>query len=161
MKRLQAAVALLLIGLVSAGCPGLRPDLVVTSLTTNGTPTVNADNSAEVPILVVVRNNGTASAGIFKVSVQYTVNSQTFVVAFTVAGQTDIWYPWTDAALAPGEQVMFAGTLTFHPSLHNVTVSLEAVADSTDGDEFIPATGRVLESDETNNVSSPVEVDLP
>ena len=143
--------------------PGIgRPDLVVSSLTT-GTPSINANNSVEVPVRAVIRNQGTATAtNLFKNSMHYTNPAgQTFVVAFTVSGQSDIWYPWTSAPLAAGAEKVFSGKITFHPSVHGVNVSLHGLADSCSGDEFMPEHCRVLESNEGNNRSSVVPIFLP
>ncbi|MEN8182477.1 MAG: CARDB domain-containing protein [Myxococcota bacterium] len=138
-----------------------QPDLVVTTIESDGTPIVNADNSAEVPIQVVVRNQGSAAADVFKTAVDYTGSQGTFVVAFTVPGQTDIWYPHTSGSLAAGAEESFAGILTFHPSVHGETLGLHAVADSCSGDEFMPDYCRVQESDEANNRSDSLTVVVP
>ena len=144
---------------LAVGCGD--PDLVVTTLESTGSPTINAENSVELPIRVVVRNQGDAGAGIFKVATEYTGSQGTFVVAFTVPGQSDIWYPYTSSTLAAGADTAFSGKVTFNPSIHGETVSLKAIADSCSGDEFMPAYCRVEESDETNNESAPLSASLP
>lgn len=138
----------------------LPPDLVVTLLEATGPATVNAQGSAELPIRVRVRNQGDLAAGIFKVSVDYTRVGGTFVVAFTVPGEANLWYPHTDVLLPGGDEVTFDGILTFHPTVHG-EVSLTAYADSCSGDEFMPDYCRVSESDETNNESAAIVVILP
>lgn len=144
---------------------GCAADLVVTDLHTTGTPTVNSDNSVEVPVQVVVENQGQGSAAMFKVAMTYTggviAPSREFIVAFDVPGQSSGWYPFTDGPLAPGASVIFDGKLIFHPEEHNTTVSLSAMADSCAGDELMPTFCRVRESDETNNKSTPISVQLP
>ena len=141
------------------------PDLVVTSLKTTGSPSVNANDSVEVPIAVVVRNQGGTPAGIFKVAIEYTGGaispSSTFVVRFTVLGQSGSFYPFTTAALAADADRVFEGTITFNPAERGVTVSITATADSCAGDEFVPEYCRVEESDEGNNTSDPSAVRLP
>lgn len=101
-----------------------KSDLVVTDLRTTGPPTVNDRNSVEVPVQAVVRNQGNAPAGIFKVAAAYTdpATGRSNVVSFTVPGQSSVWYPYTSANLSPGDQVTFNGNLTFNSSLHGVTV---------------------------------------
>ena len=144
--------------------PGLgKPDLIVTALAVAGTPTINPlNNSVEVPIRAVIKNQGTQSANIFKASTEYTnAAGQTFTVAFTVPGQTSIWYPYTTAPLPAGDSIAFSGKVTFHPSVHNTEVELKAIADSCSGDEFMPPYCRVDESIETNNKSSGVVIMLP
>lgn len=164
MKIGKLTLLIACVGLLLSGCVG-KPDLVVTTLETTGPPTVNAENQVEVPIRVVVKNEGNAAAGIFKVATEYTGGtiepSRTFVVAFTVPGQSDIWYPHTSGSLAAGSTVNFAGKVTFNPGEHGVTVSLKATADSDSGDEFMPAYCRVEESNEDNNESTLISVSLP
>jgi hypothetical protein len=139
----------------------LGTDLVVTTLETTGPPTVNPEGSVELPIRVEVKNQGDAAAGIFKVATEYTGPQGTFVVAFTVPGQSSSWYPYTSASLAAGSVVNFAGKVTFRPKLRGVTVSLKATADSCSGDEFMPDYCRVEESNEGNNEATAISVSLP
>ncbi len=138
-----------------------EPDLVVTRLVITGPTTVNSENKVEVPISVTVKNQGLMTAGTFKVSTSYTGARGTFTVAFTVYGQNSLWYPWTTNPLPAGNEVTFSGKVTFHPSVHNETVSLAALADSCSGDEFVPSYCRVKESGESNNWSSSVSLYLP
>lgn len=145
--------------LFAAGCAST--DLVVTRWETTGPATVDGSNHAVVPVRVVVRNQGTAAAGKFKVCTNYQGTQGNFAVAFTVPGQTDIWYPYTSSPLSGGDEVTFAGNLTFHPSVHNETVTVKATADCCSGDEFMPDYCRVQESDETNNDSPNISVALP
>ena len=144
---------------------GCAPNLIVTDLHVTGTPVINAENSFEVPVLVTVQNQGDGSADVFKVSTEYTGGTidpaREFVVAFTVPGQTDIWYPFTSGNLAPGDQVTYNGNVIFHPAEHGVEISLTATADSCSGDEFMPVYCRVDESDETNNKSTAILLTLP
>ena len=158
---MRTGLVLIAVALASIGLCGCKPDLVVSSLEATGSPTVNAANSVEVPIRVVVRNQGSESAGVFKTCTEYTSAGRSYQVAFTVPGQTDIWCPHTSASLASGSNVTFNGKVTFHPSLHGVTVTLTATADSCAGDEFTPAYCRVDESNETNNKSSAISLSLP
>lgn len=140
---------------------GCTPDLVVSSLETTGPPSVNAENSVEVPIRVVVENQGTGTAGDFKTCVHYTDADETFSVSFTVPGQDDLWYPYTNAPLNADAETTFSGIVTFHPSVHDQTVSLHATADCCGGNEFMPDACRVDESDEDNNQSETISVSLP
>lgn len=155
--------AVAIINIISEPVTTGLPDLVVRSLEVTGTAMINTDNSVEIPVRVTIQNQGTAAAGIFKTSMAYTSSVSTFVVEFTVPGQSDMWYPHTSAPLGTGSAgiVVFDGMLTFHPSLHNENVSLVATADSCSGDEFMPDYCRVNESDEGNNDSSAINVFLP
>jgi hypothetical protein len=164
MKIRQLAQLIVCMFLLLCGCVAY-PDLVVNTLETTGSPTVNSENRVEVPIRVVVKNQGSASAGIFKVATEYTGGkidpTRTFVVAFNVPSQSDFWYPRTSSSLAAGSTVTFAGKAIFNSGEHGVTVSLKATADSCSGDEFMPAYCRVEESNEGNNASAPISVSLP
>jgi uncharacterized protein YkwD len=135
-------------------------DLVVTRLERTGSPTLRGD-VIEVPIRVVVRNQGTSAAGTFKVSTEYTArgDSRAYAVAFTVPGQTDIWYPRI-LSLAAGRDITLNGKVSFLNSLRGREVSLQAIADSCSGDEFMPPYCRVRESNESNNRSTPITLSL-
>lgn len=161
MRILKLAVLVVCVSLLIGACDSGSPDLVVTTLETTGTPTVNVENSVELPIRVVVKNQGSAAAGVSKVAVEYTRAGGTFVVAFTVPGQADIWYPHTSASVPAEGEETFSGLLTFHPSIHGETVTLKAIADSCSSDEFMPDYCRVEESDEGNNGSAAISVALP
>lgn len=137
------------------------PDLVVVVLQTTGAPTVNANGDVEVPLRVVVRNQGNAAAVIFKVPIVCTIDSKEVEVAFTVPGQGDGRYPYTDAPLAAGAKVDLVGKVVCPSSLRGQKVSLKAVADGCADDELVPAYCRVLESDEDNNESTAISILLP
>jgi len=145
------------------------PDLIVTTWRTTG-PAVRGyaglatalfAGDFEVPFQVVVKNQGSLPASIFKVSVSYTGPDGTFVAPFTVPGQKDNWYPYTSAPLAAGASVTFEGKVILSARLQGSTVSLRALADSCAGEERMPKYCRVEESDEGNNESAPVSVSLP
>lgn len=160
MKYFAVCLALVLGILFFAGCNG-KPDLIVTGISLNGSAIINSQGSVELPIKVTVKNQGSGSAGIFKISVEYTSPQGTYVVAFSVPGQSNIWYPYTTASLAGGASISFAGKLIFHPAVRGVSVTLRATADSCSGDEFMPDYCRVDESNETNNISAPLSTVLP
>ena len=161
-KRISVVVVALCALVLLPACPTGDPDLVAV-IDTIGSPTVNAAGSVELPVRVVVSNIGTGGARTFKVSVSYSevADPGGFVVAFTVPGQTNNWYPMTSSTLAAGASVTFDGILTFHPSVRGVSVDITALADSCSGDEFAPAFCRVEESDETNNESNTITEALP
>ncbi|MCL4302259.1 MAG: choice-of-anchor D domain-containing protein [Anaerolineae bacterium] len=139
-----------------------QPDLVVSALDFNGPAQINRrSGEIEVPIRLAVRNHGNAEAGLFKVSTDYTGPNGTFVVAFTVPGQNNIWYPFTNTPLPPGDEVVFAGVVTFSANMQGQNVSLTGLADSCSGDEFMPPACRVEESREDNNLSQPISLALP
>lgn len=138
-----------------------EPDLVVTTLEATESPVINRQGNIAVPVRVVVQNQGNAAADVFKVAMQFTGSRGTFAVAFTVPEQSGIWYPFTRAPLAPGDEVTFEGVVTFLAANAGETVALQAFADSCSGDEFMPVYCRVEESDEDNNQSDVIEITLP
>lgn len=139
-----------------------KPDLVVTTFEKTGNPSINpTSGSVEVPVRVIVKNQGVASAGIFKVCTEYTGPNGSYLVAFTVPGQQDMWYPYTSADLAENQSVTFDGKVVFHPEVHGVNVTLKAIADCCRGDEFKPEYCRIHESNEANNDSHSISVSLP
>lgn len=138
------------------------PDLVVTQFAQAGDPVVNDNGNIEVPVRMTVRNQGSSDAAIFKSSTQYTTAAGgSFVAAYTVPGEADLFYPWTDGALGPGREASFSGVVTFLSSLRGQTVSLTGLADSCSGDELVPDFCRVDEGNEENNISSAVDIALP
>jgi hypothetical protein len=137
------------------------PDLVVTNFIQTGTKSTNADGSINVPVKVVVKNVGLADAVVFKTGVDYTnAAGQTYPVAFNVAGQSSMWYPFTNSVLPAGREVSFEGILVFQALLNGSTLSVKAIADSSSGDEFMPAYCRVNEVSETNNASAAIRIVL-
>lgn len=135
------------------------PDLVVTSLEVTGSP--KSDEYA-LPIRVVVRNQGDEAADIFKISIEYHKNTSTsssvYTAPFRVPGESSSWYPYTDAPLDPGEQVIFEGDVLFDSEGKKY---FWAIADSCSGDGFITNYCRVKESDEENNKSSEESILIP
>jgi hypothetical protein len=136
------------------------PDLVA-SLQTIGPPAV-INGSVELPVRVVVKNQGFGRFGNFKVSVEYkrVGFDDAFVVAFDIPGQDNDWYPMVREPLGHDQSVAFKGRLTFDPAVRGERIVLRAVADSCAG-EAGPAHCRIRESDERNNKSAPVWVALP
>jgi hypothetical protein len=135
------------------------PDLVVTSITRRGAPAA-AGSNVEVPVTVTVRNQGNAAAGAFKVSTDFSkAGAAPLAVAFSVAGQTDLWYPHA-TGLAAGSSITFRGKLLFLSSVHGA-VTVKALADSCAGEEFADSWCHVKESNESNNQSTGLAVTLP
>jgi hypothetical protein len=137
----------------------VMPDLVILSITRTGNPTA-AGGNVEVPVTVIVKNQGNAAAGAFKVSTDFSkAGAAPLAVAFTVPGQSSIWYPHA-SGLNAGSTIAFTGKLTFLSATHGL-VSVAAVADSCSGEEFAEAYCHVRERSETNNRSTPLAVTLP
>jgi hypothetical protein len=137
------------------------PDLIITSLEVTGSPIQDNEGGFQVPILVIIQNQGERTSEIFKVAIEATQSQGTFVVPFTVKGQSSIWYPFTSAPLAGGSRVLFEGSVTLNSSPSGEVVTLTAIADSCSGEEFMPDYCRIDESNEQNNRSAPASVRLP
>ncbi len=139
------------------------PDLV-TRIEVTGDPTVNGQGNVELPISVTVLNQGSAGAGSFKVAVEYTSDNTggAVVIRFAATGQENAFYPFIES-LDNGADITLNGTVTFLSSARESTVSVRAIADSCSGDEDEIAEPycRVDESDENNNLSNAVTVNLP
>ena len=172
MKTYNAAVVIACIGLLFSGCVanGVRipdsyslPDLVVPTLETKGTPTVNLEEEhIEVPIRVVVENQGDKAADFFQVAAFYTDTGGEHVGHFAVPGQVNTFYPSTSELLAAGGNVTFVGKLILPPLAGGSTVSIKVKADTCIGAEFVdPEYCRVEESNEDNNESAAILVSLP
>ena len=136
-----------------------QADLVVTRLTQNGNFVVTA-TTIEVPIQVEIHNQGTRAADIFKAALEFTANDGTFGVAFTVPGEANAFYPFTDISLLSGSSVPFSGRAIFPRARRDEQVLLTAIADSCAGDEFMPEYCRVNESNEANNLSGSLSITL-
>jgi hypothetical protein len=138
------------------------PDLVVTSFVTTGAAVI-VNGAVELPVKVVVKNQGTGSAPIFKVSVESTEpgGGGAVVVAFDADGEASNWYPSTNAPLASGKSASFSGRLKFHPATRRARVALRAIVDSCSGDEFMEDYCRVREINELNNRSAALWAVLP
>ena len=140
----------------------LASDLAVTVLQVTGSADIVAGGQIiVVPIYVAVQNQGGVSADVFKLSAHYSGPRGKFVASFTVLGQADKWYPYTIAPLTEGQQATFTGIVTLPGALQGQTVELSILADSCNGDEFMPGYCRVAEGNESNNESYSVAVSLP
>jgi hypothetical protein len=144
------------------------PDLVVTTLETTGPATINPGDDyynnyydfIAVPVRVVVKNQGSVAADIFKVSMAY-IKDGTATITATVPGDGDLQYPYTSAPLAAGSEVSFTGSISFARHLQGEAISLWAIADSCFGDELASDYCRVKESNENDNESTPIRIRLP
>lgn len=170
MNNTLSALALMsILGFLLGSCasaPGRghgEPDLIVTRLEKTGPPTVNGDGQVEVPLRVVVRNQGSGTAEVFKTALEYQYHHHhgPYGVIFTVPGQEDSAYAWTQRPLAAGRKVKFSGIAVFPAAVRDVPITLYALADSCRGETAMPPTCRVAESDEENNRSDPLILSLP
>jgi hypothetical protein len=143
----------------------MAPDLIVNAAGLRGEPAFQQSGQSakiHVPFQVLVRNQGHAMAGPFKVAVEYTAMDQPpLIVPFSVPGAASSFYPSTSKNLLPGELAIFDGELIFFDDHQGQTVSVRAIADSCSGEEFAPAYCAVAEFFELNNRSPFVPIDLP
>jgi hypothetical protein len=114
-----------------------------------------------VAVRAIVVNQGGQPADLFKVSIDGAASDGTFVRAFSVLGQEDLWYPHTSEQLFPGKSIIFDGVVLFPAALNGQQIIMVATADSCSGEEFAPDVCKVNESDEENNTSGPLDATLP
>ena len=159
--RMLSGKMIMVLGIAMLAC-GCKADIVVPYISAVGTPTINPQGAVEVPVSVTVANPGTLDAPQFKMAMFYeTATEGPYVVSFDVPGQPSMWYPYTAGTMMAAGEETFNGVVTFHPSLHGVTVDLWAEGDSCAGDEFMPPHCRVDELDEFNNESQVISIYLP
>ncbi|MGI8783011.1 MAG: hypothetical protein ACR2L2_05095 [Acidobacteriota bacterium] len=149
--------------------PSGPPDLVITALEITGDP-VESAGGVELPVRVVVKNQGGSPAGIFKVSLEYAGSRGSLHAPFTVPGKQNASYPYTTEPLVAGGELIFEGRVRLpvvpqrRPSGGGIVGALEglaapalpagrlkAIADSCAGDEIFTNFCRVQEKDERNN----------
>jgi hypothetical protein len=137
-------------------------DLVVAVLQVAGpVELLPGEERIAIPIYVLVQNQGGSDAEIFKLSAHYTGAGAKFVAPFTVTGQTDISYPYSNAPLALGNEVAFTGAVSLPITLQSQTIGLSVLADSCSSDQALPADCRVAEGNENNNESQSILMRLP
>lgn len=129
-------------------------DLVVV-LSGRGPPIAAREGGFHLPIRIEVTNRGQTAAGPFKVAIE-TPNG---VVPFDISGSSPEWYAETDG-LGAGRSFSRDAVALIRAG-EGQTVSLAAFVDSCAGDEFMPAHCRVQESDERNNRSAAIDVQMP
>ncbi len=150
------------------GCSGVgtrsdnKPDLVIIDF--NFIDAISGDVAGEPghPVRVTVRNQGNAVANVFKLAAEYALpDGQKLPLAFTVPGQKDFWYPYSNGILKPGNTVTFDGRLVFNEILvPGNRLFVTVTADSCIGDEIMPVHCRVDEISEINNTSRPLVINV-
>lgn len=140
-------------------------DLLVTVFEPLGSLQVSWPEQDELrlPVSVQIFNRGGTEAPVFKISLLYnpidSVESP-LSVAFTPFKEENVYYPFTQAPLPPGEDVIIQGWARFPTYIRGTTVLLRAMADSCRGEELVPRGCRVQESDEENNLSMEIKVPI-
>jgi hypothetical protein len=152
-KKSDVLAAMVLYFIILAVSANGLPDLTVTGIAT-GAPSFISPSEANLPLTVTIQDIGDATGTRFKLSVDVIDSSGRFVKPFTIAGQSDRWYPWK-TGLARGASYSFRGTLYVGipggASLHGQRITIIPRVDSCSGDEFMPDYCRVRESNEANN----------
>lgn len=126
-------------------------DLVIQEMEIVGSLRFNRSGGIEVPLHVVVRNQGDTEVDRFKLSARYRSSRGEFTVPYNVPETSQEWYPFTAEILPPGGVVSFNGVVVLPEDTLRQTIELTVIADSCDGDEFMPVSCRVEESNEENN----------
>jgi hypothetical protein len=119
-----------------------------------------------VPVRVTVRNAGPRPAPIFKLSASFTrlvgpIRRETDGAPFVASGQRDPDFVFTTSQLGPGAAVSLSGAIALPLSMAGQSVALEVMADSCASEERQPPYCRVHEANEDNNLSAPLQVQLP
>ena len=148
---------------LSSGTAEANPDLVVTDFRPLG-DVVRAPrgDGFQVRVSITVRNRGTRTARRAKIAAFATRLPNTGLVNVPLATvkPPNPLYAWT-SALRPRGRQRLTGTITLRPAFTGARVRLNVVVDSTDGEEFANRNGRVLESNERNNRSASIVVNVP
>ena len=136
------------------------PDLVVSRFIEAGRAKLQ-DGEIYLPVKIDVKNSGVFAAGVFKVEIRIKDSTgRIYSVPLTVVGSADARFPASSAPLAPGATLTFEGVVKISARERGRRVMLHAVAD-TCADAGLSAPCRVRESDESNNASVPITVELP
>lgn len=148
--------------------PPVQADLVITRLEATGQGIINAQTQVELPIQVVIKNNGAITATTFKVAASYTNSDNTEALPVSLTANTtagvdpaDGISPVIRQEIAPGQEMALAGLVTFPPEEHGAEVSLTVLADSCRDETGFPDHCRIEEVDETNNRSASLSLSLP
>lgn len=144
----------------------LEPDLRVTAISASPSA-IGADQpSADIPVIVTIKNFGGTVSKRFKVAfeTQHADRDQPFAVPFHVPGQSDRTYGWIESLRAGGE-INLVGYVRLTPqdTLKAPTgqaIALTATVDSCLGDAMTPRHCRVRESNEENNELT-IELESP
>jgi hypothetical protein len=158
-------------GKPQAGSVSLQPgdgffplaDLRVDTFRATAGPTYSGNGYFSLPVRFTVSNHGQRPAAAFKVAVYvYESRGPMQLVKFTTAtpGQKPGWFAWSPP-LDPGDRQTFVGRLSLSKTWAGQMVRLYLHADSTIGEEPPRKNGRVSETSEKNNWSTPIRVRLP
>ncbi len=136
---------------------GKKPDLVVTKLETVGPASMNIAGDIELPVRVVVRNQGTAWSGKFMIAAEYTVPRGVFKAVLTTSENSQI--PVLNS-LAPGGEAVVYGVVTIPAKEYGWTIALKARAFCFSQTKRGTADEQGEELYHDNNESLPIQVSL-
>jgi hypothetical protein len=136
------------------------PDLQVNRFSATGPLETRSDGTHALPVTLTVRNAGTASAARFKISAQATSGGAPHLVGISEDRSTDPSFIWTASPLAAAAETTLRGHVIIPRSLSGHLV-ITVVADSRAEEDLLAAYGRVRETNEDNNISSGLTVDVP
>jgi hypothetical protein len=141
------------------------PDLIVTDFHSTGAAIFDPrTGTLQIPVTVVVQNQGRAAATLFKVAIEFAKKGSGEPSAradFTIPGFADLRSPMTRAPLAAGATITFTGRVVLPARLSGDPVLLQAVADYCTGEGLKETYCRVYESNERNNRSRQALFQLP
>lgn len=139
------------------------PDLVVKvelgELPVRSASLAAAGKGLFVPLRITAANRGGETAGGFKLSVFGSANDGDFLRPFIPYDQQGDFYIYFDGKLPPGGEVVFEGAVAFTGNVQG-EAKVYVEVDSCAGEEFTPENCRVSESDEGNNFSDGMIVNL-
>lgn len=137
-----------------------QPDLVISSLVKVGGVKKTAKNF-EITVLAKVTNKGNGNAGAFKVSASYKKPGSSSYGLVAFSSNKSVWYPYVKS-LAAGKTTTIYGKFVIPRSFVKKSgkYAFKVYADSCSGDEFAKDYCRVKESNENNNSSTPIIVQI-
>ncbi len=128
-----------------------KPNLIVTKVDL-GELSLDTEY-ARIPIEVNVKNTGLGTAGIYKVCAYISTRTMLPIeCAFTVPGESNMMYPFSDEPLPPESTDVFIGHLNITPDLFPCsTLTVRIFADCCGGEDFSSDYCRVVEINESDN----------
>jgi hypothetical protein len=145
-----------------------QADLVITQVEATGQGMINPNAQVEIPLRVVIKNNGALTTTIFKVAAEYTNSTTDAVLPVPLTADptegvdpADGISPVVRQEVAPGQELALAGRVIFAPEEQGAEVSLTVLVDSCRDETGFPDSCRIEEVDETNNRSASLPLSLP
>ena len=137
------------------------PNLVLSNVEILADPGINAQGQVVFPVLLEIKNLGDLPADPFKLSASFTGPNGTFGTPIYFPGGDPEFYAFIEAPLAGNEDILVEAEILLAAPNQGQEVSVQVLADSCAGEEFVPEFCRVAESDETDNTSTALNLILP